>query len=172
MPESETEHVEQSDDNTPEQFPDDHPLVRTLASQKAEIRQLKDLLAENPDARELKHLRSKAKRFDELEEAQKTDAEKAADRIAKAEAEAASVPSKVADALRVHLAELHGFDPEDVELFLTAADPELLMKQVARLAERTDARKPRNHVPTEGTPPEKPPESDEAAFMRSLFGND
>jgi len=156
MSESETEHVEQSDDTTPEQLPDDHPLVKTLAAQKATIKELK----------------AKSARLDELEEAQKTDAEKAADRIAKAEAEAASVPSKVADALRVHLAELHGFDPEDVELFLTAADPELLMKQVARLAERTDARKPRNHVPTEGTSPEKPPESDEAAFMRSLFGND
>ena len=82
---------------------------------------------------ELKEAKPKVKRLTELEEASKSEAEKAADRIAKAEAEAASVPAKVADALRTHLAALHDFDKDDVELFLTADDPEVLLKQVARL---------------------------------------
>src|SRR5690348_17084897 len=50
-------------------LPDDHPLVKTLAEQKKAIRDLK----------------ARAAKLDEIEEAQKSEAEKAADRIAKAE---------------------------------------------------------------------------------------
>lgn len=110
-----------------------------------------------------------AKRLAELEEANKSEAEKAADRIAKAEAEAATVPSKVADALKTHLVALHGIDEEDAELFLTATEPELLLKQVTRLLGQSDKRK-KNHVPREGATPPQPGQSEEAAFVRDLFG--
>ncbi|OBA62193.1 hypothetical protein A5780_19230 [Nocardia sp. 852002-20019_SCH5090214] len=110
-----------------------------------------------------------AKELAEIKDAQKSDAEKAADRIAKAEAESASVPTKVADALRTHLVALHGIDAEDAELFLTATDPDLLLKQVERLVGQSDKRKKQNHVPREGQN-QAPAENDMHAFARELFG--
>jgi hypothetical protein len=143
----------------PLQLPDDHPLVKTLAEQKKAIKDLK----------------AKAQRLDEIEEATKSESEKAADRIAKAEAEAASVPSKVADALRQHLVALHEIDKDDAELFLTAADPDLLLKQVTRLLARGDeqaaARKKNgNHVPREGNNPSSEGGEDRE-FVRQLFAS-
>lgn len=109
-----------------------------------------------------------AKRLAELEDAQKSESEKVADRIAKAEAEVASVPTKVADALRQHLVALHEIDEDDAELFLTATDPELLLKQVSRLVGQSDKRT--NRVPREGATPQ--PKADErAAFADYLTGN-
>jgi hypothetical protein len=138
-----------------DEYPPDHPLVKTLAAQKAQIRELK----------------TKASRLDALEEATKSDAEKAADRISKAEAEAASVPAKVADALKLHLAALHEIDQEDAELFLTATEPDLLLKQVGRLLEQTGKRR-KNHVPREGQTPTVAAEtSDMREFTRQLFGD-
>lgn len=136
-----------------QQFPTDHPLVKKLEIQKAEIRDLK----------------SKAARLAEIEEAQKSDSEKFADRIAKAEAEMASVPSKVAESLKTHLVALHEISEEDSELFLTATDPELLLKQVTRLVGQTSKTKKTNTVPGEGTTPNAAT-TDEAAFARDLFG--
>lgn len=54
---------------TPIELPADHPLVKTLAAQKAD----------------LKELREKAKRLDELEDAQKSEIEKAQARAEAAE---------------------------------------------------------------------------------------
>lgn len=144
--------VEQSNATTTE-LPSDHPLVKTLAAQKAEIKDLK----------------GKAARLSEIEEAQKSDAEKAADRISKAEAEAATVPAKVAVALKSHLVALHEISEEDAELFLTATDPDVLLKQVTRLVGQTGKRKNTNSVPREGATPEVS-DTDEAAFARDLFG--
>jgi hypothetical protein len=134
-----------------DEYPPDHPLVKTLAAQKAQIRELK----------------TKASRLDALEEATKSDAEKAADRISKAEAEAATVPAKVAEALKTHLIGLHEIDPEDAELFLTATEPDLLLKQVGRLIGQTDKRR-KNHVPREGDNPAAA-SNDEIAFARDLL---
>lgn len=145
--------TEQNTDDQSDQLPKDHPLVKTLDAQKAAIKDLK----------------AKAKRLDELEEAQKTEAEKNADRIAKAEAEAATVPSKVADALKAHLVALHEIDSEDAELFLTATEPDLLLKQVARLLGQSDKRQRKNHVAREGQNPSAA-SSDEATFARDFFG--
>lgn len=111
-----------------------------------------------------------AKRLSELEESQKSEAEKVADRIAKAEAEVASVPAKVADALKAHLVELHQIDADDAELFLTATEPDLLLKQVSRLVGQQDKRKPKNYVPREGGNPSATETSDMREFARNLFG--
>ena len=111
-----------------------------------------------------------AKKLAELEEAQKTDAEKAADRIANAEAEVASVPVKVAEALKTHLVELHGIDSEDADLFLTAQEPDLLLKQVTRLLQQSDKRRTKQSVPREGKNPTAET-SDMREYARGLFGN-
>lgn len=155
MSEITAEGAETATDQSSEQkteLPTDHPLVKTLAAQKAEIKDLK----------------GKAARLAEIEEAQKSDAEKANDRIAKAEAEAATVPAKVAEALKSHLIVLHEIDTEDADLFLTATEPDLLLKQVTRLLGQSDKRKRTNHSPREGENPSAAT-SDEAAFARSLF---
>ena len=115
-----------------------------------------------------------AKRLTEIEDSQKTEAEKTADRLAKADAEVTSVPSKVADALREHLVALHEIDPDDAELFLTGSEPDLLLKQVTRLlaqkGEQSDNRKKNgNHVPKEGNNPSSSDGGDDRAFVRQLF---
>lgn len=112
-----------------------------------------------------------AKRLADLEDAQKSESEKAADRIAKAESEAATVPSKVADALRGHLVELHGINSDDAELFLTAEEPELLLKQVKRLVEQSDSNKSGTRVPREGRTPNPTPPDDRREFADFLTGN-
>ena len=143
-------------EGAPVQLPDDHPLVKTLAEQKKAIKDLK----------------TKAQRLDELEDAQKSETEKAADRIAKAEAEVATLPTKVSAALREHLVTLHEIDKDDAELFLTADDPDVLLKQVTRLLGQSDKRKRNHRVPTEGKTTPKPGEDKLQTFTRNLFGRD
>lgn len=90
-----------------------------------------------------------------------------------AEAEVASVPAKVAEALKTHLTARHGIDSEDAELFLTATDPETLLKQVDRLLAQSDKQKNKNHVSKEGA--NTPGGSGNGAmseFVSQLFGND
>jgi hypothetical protein len=116
-----------------------------------------------------------AQRLAAIEDAQKTEAEKTAERIAKADAEVASVPAKVADALKIHLVGLHKIDSEDAELFLTASEPDLLLKQVTRLLARSDEqtaaqKKNGNYVPREGNNPSADG-GDERQVLRSLFAD-
>lgn len=136
-----------------QQLPDDHPLVKTLAAQKVAIKELK----------------AKASRLDEIEESQKSEAEKVADRLAKADAEVAGVPAKVCEALRAHLIDLHPeIDPEKAELLLTATDPDLLLKQMAQLVDLSGKRK--NIVPREGRNPNPSPTDPSREFLRALNG--
>lgn len=110
-----------------------------------------------------------AKRLAELEDAQKSVTEKAADRMTQAEALEAAIPTKVAEGLRAHLVELHKIDKDDAELFLTATEPELLLKQVTRLLDQSGRRR-KNHVPREGENPNAGTTSDMREFTRNLFG--
>lgn len=114
-------------------------------------------------------LKAKAARLDELEQASKSEMEKAIDRVTRAEAQVAEIPSQVAAQLRDHLVELHKIDKDDAELFLTATEPDLLLKQVSRLMSRE---KPRgtNYVAREGTTRTTKP-SDERETARDLFGS-
>lgn len=103
-------------------------------------------------------LKAKAARVDELE-----------GKATEAEAAIAEVPNKVAAELRTHLIALHKIEADDADLFLTATDPTLLLKQVERLVGRST--KQGNHVPREGNPTPPAAESDERAAVRSLFGS-
>lgn len=135
-----------------EQLPDDHPLVKAYEAVKAENKDLKP----------------KAKRLTELEQSQMTEGEKTAKRISDLESEVASVPSKVAEGLRSHLVELHKIDKDDAELFLTATEPELLLKQVTRLLDQSGKRR-KNHVPGEGANPRPQPDSTRE-FLHAITG--
>lgn len=144
--------TEENTETETQQLPDDHPLVKTLAAQKAQIRELK----------------AKASRLDEIEEASKSEAEKVADRLAKADAEVAGIPAKVSEALKAHLIAIHSFDQEDAELFLTATDPELLLKQAERLVGQSGKRK--NIVSREGRIPNQAQTDPTRDFLRSING--
>lgn len=147
----------ESTESTTEQQP---KPTETVDFWKTKAREQEKRAKDNADA---------AKRLADIEESQKSETQKVADRIAKAESEVASVPSKVADALRSHLVDLHKIDADDAELFLTANDPELLLKQVSRLVGQKD--KKTNHVPREGNNP--PASADDAReTARALFGSD
>lgn len=151
--EDEPDSEEESQENGFEQIPPDHPLVKRLNSQKRQLG-------------ELKELRVKAKRLDDIEE----ESEKAADRIAKAEQLAAAVPAQVAESLKAHLVTLHEIDSEDAELFLTANTPDLLLKQVERLLGQSGKRQRKNYVAREGENPKPEATSDLREFTRTLFG--
>lgn len=138
--------------------------TETVDFWKSKAREQEKRAKENADA---------AKRLSEIEDAQKSEAEKASERIAKAEAEVASVPAKVADALREHLVALHDIDKDDAELFLTATEPELLLKQITRLVGQSDKRKKSHVVPGEGkTPTVHSGDADRRAFVRQLTGRE
>ncbi|AWH14406.1 head scaffolding protein [Mycobacterium phage TChen] len=122
----ETEMVDEVTEQDDQEQPQDPKPTETVEYWKAKSRENEKRAKANAEA---------AKRLAEIEDAQKSDAEKTAERISKAEAEVAAVPQKVAEALKSHLVALHKISDEDAELFLTATDPELLLKQVSRLVQ-------------------------------------
>lgn len=104
-----------------EQYPADHPLVKALAAQKDEIKALK----------------ARTARLDEIEKEQMTDAERAAEELAKAQAEATTARAEL---LRYRAAAEHGItNAEDIELFLTGTDEGTLQRQAKALAARSVA---------------------------------
>lgn len=108
-----------------------------------------------------------ATRLRELEDAQKSDAEKQADRVRQLEAERDNARR---DVLRFKVASQYGITGEDADLFLTASDEETLTKQAERLAGRAEAQAKRgNHVPREGTTSSHV-DTDEREAVRTLFG--
>lgn len=116
-------------------------------------------------------LKAKATRLDEIEQANKSEMEKAIDRVTKAEAKVAEIPSQVAAALREHLIAIHKIEKDDADLFLTATEPDLLMKQVSRLTSREGVKRGGNYVPREGTSSNKNQPTDERETARQLFGD-
>lgn len=101
-------------------------------------------------------LRGKAAQVDELTQ-----------KLADAEANTADVPGLVSQQLRAHLVTLHEIPTDDADLFLTATDPEVLLKQVTRLVGRG---KQQGHVvPREGSAPTSV-SNEKREFAKSLFG--
>lgn len=116
-------------------------------------------------------LKTKAAEFDKLADANKSEIEKANEKAAAALAEVEKVPTKVADALRTYLVGLHKdvIDDEKASLFLTASEPELLLKQVqALVGTEADRKKNGNRAPREGQTPDKS-SGGEREFVRGLF---
>jgi predicted ATP-dependent protease len=115
-----------------------------------------------------KENKSAADRLAELEEANKTEAQKTAERLAAAEKAAADA---LADASRFKIAAKFNISDEDAELFLTGADEETLTRQAERLAERESTkRRAANFAPKVGENP-RPAVDDERAAVRALFGS-
>ncbi|HET8537612.1 MAG TPA: hypothetical protein VFL73_10585 [Solirubrobacteraceae bacterium] len=143
--------------------PDDGKTI-TMTSQ-----QLADRLARAKPA-DYDDLKAKAARLDEIEQANKSEIEKANEAKAKAEADAATAR---AEALRLRVAAKHGISDEDADLFLTGTDEATLTKQAERLSERVADRKKRGNVaPKEGGSADKVDgTNDLREFTRNLFGS-
>lgn len=125
--------------------------TETVEALKAKLDSYKEIARKNE--KRAKENAEAARELEEIKQSQMTDAERISRLEDKAKQAIDSVPSLVADALRSHLVELHQIDTEDAELFLTATDPELLLKQVARFVGKSDQKSTGNHVPVEGRTP-------------------
>lgn len=131
----------------PAVLPDDHPLVKTLAAQKEQIRALKE----------------RAQQLDQIEESQKSEAEKAAERLSNAEQRAVEAEAR---ALRREVALEHNLSKDDAALLDAITDEDAMRALATRLAV---SGRPSNYVPREGSNPQ--PEPDERrAFADFLTG--
>jgi hypothetical protein len=161
-------------DKTPEGTPTPDSQFTPITTQEDLNRVIQDRVKrEQAKFADYKELKAKAGELDKLTESSKTEIEKAIDRAAAAEAEVAAVPAKVSEALKEHLVALHSINEEDAELFLTATEPDLLLKQVERLmgraSEEQQTRKQRGlKVPAEGSNPTAA-EDETREFARALF---
>lgn len=128
---------------------------------KAEARKWEGRAKENENA---------AKKLESLEEASKSELQKAIDRATKAESAAATLPAKISETLKTHLVALGVVAKED-EVLLTASDPDSLLAQIKRLSERSDTRrKGGNVVPREGQPNKQTKVNELGDFARDIFG--
>lgn len=108
-----------------------------------------------------------AAKLKDYEDRDKSEAEKATDRIKTLESEVAAARR---DALRFKIASQFGIGDEDADLFLTGTDEETLTIQAKRLSDReADRKKQGNHVPREGTSVPTGLTDDARAFARALF---
>lgn len=138
----------------PSKLPDDHPLVKTLAAQKDEIRALKD----------------KASRLDELENASKSEAEKQAEALAAAQKSLAEAEAKV---VRRELALEHKLSKDDAALLDTITDEDALKALAGRLAKAAEPAGPRTPKPdtNQGRPVNGGPRSTADSFADFFRSN-
>lgn len=119
--------------------------------------------------RRAKENKSAADELAQIKEAQKTEAEKTADRLAKAEQTARDAEAR---ALRREVALEHKLPKDDAALLDSITDEDAMRRLAERLAAGIDSStKKSNHVPREGTNSSKSATSDERAFVRDLFGS-
>ena len=136
----------------PNRLPDDHPLVKTLASQKDEIKALK----------------AKATRLDEIEDAQKTAEQRAAESLSAAEKRVADAEAR---ADRRDVAIEHGLSTEDAALLDDLTDPDSMRRLAARLAAAAQAEAgPRTPRPNPAQREGDSPADDKDAQARAFFG--
>lgn len=143
----------------PAQEPTTEPAPKPETDWKAEAKKWEARAKENKNA---------AEQLAAIEEANKTEAQKTADKLAVAEKAAADAQR---EALKFKIAAKFQIGDEDADLFLTGSDEETLTKQAERLTAREAERKKQgNVVPKEGANPAAAP-TDERTFVRDLFGS-
>ena len=107
-----------------------------------------------------------AKRLTEIEEANKSEADKVAERLAKAEQSAREAEAR---ALRREVALEHKLSKDDAALLDSITDEDAMRRLAERLGQQAEGRKKTgNHVPREGVTPASG-DSDERQFAQSLF---
>lgn len=131
---------------------------------------LKDRLArERAKFSDYNDLKAKAAKLDEIENANRTEAEKATAKITELETQ---LNTMRVESTRLRIAAEHGItDADDIRLFLTGSDEDTLTAQAKRLADRDADRKKRgNQSSREGTTPRVTADEERTA-VRSLFGS-
>lgn len=158
MPTEGTETAPEENEGTTETEETTKPS-ETLDFWKAKAREQEKRAKANADA---------AKRLAEIEEAQKSEAEKAADRLA-AEKDRADTAERLALSLRI--ATEHKLGADDAQLLQGLPDEASMQKLAKRLAAQEQAQPRRgNRVPGEGTTTPKAPADENREFVRHLFG--
>lgn len=110
-----------------------------------------------------------AKRLAELEESQKSEAEKQAERIAELEKQ---IEGANVQALRSRAAAKYQIAPEHAEIILTGTDEETVDRQAKLFSEQVSASKKNGpHVPKEGAVT-APVDASRREFVRRLTGRD
>lgn len=143
-----------------------------ITSQEQLNAALKDRLArERAKFADYNDLKSKAAQLDQLQQANKTEAQKTADRIAALEDELNSTKTS---ALRSRIQARFKIADDDADLFLTATDEDTLIKQAERLGERAEDRKKQgNRAPLQGRTSNSSGKDDPMRdFTRGLFNRD
>lgn len=113
-----------------------------ITSQQDLDRIISDRLArERAKYADYRDLKQRAARLDEIEESQKTEAQKTADKLAKLEQRAADAEAGL---LRWRIANEESIPAEDAEAFMTGRDEETLRKQAQRLAELRNSNQRQN----------------------------
>ena len=154
-----TESTTTEQTTTTEQAQEQTAPTETVEFWKQKAREQEKRAKANADA---------AKRLAEIEEAQKSEAEKAADRMREIERERDEAKR---DAVRFKVASKFGISDEDADLFLTGTDEETLTKQAERLSQHSsDRKKNGNVVPREGSTSSAAPDAERAA-VRDLFAS-
>ncbi|MDR0481613.1 MAG: hypothetical protein LBH13_00395 [Cellulomonadaceae bacterium] len=118
-------------------------------------------------------LKAKAAQFDQAEEASKSEAQKAADKISKLQQ---ALAAEKHSGMRARIQAKHSISDEDAALFLTGTDEATVTAQAERLAATVTASPQQPAGPTGPVIPgvsktPEPPVPDEAtAAARALFG--
>lgn len=136
------------------------PPVTEPTAQPAELGDPgKKALAEERAARKAaeKERSELAARLKEIEDRDKTEAQKLTDRVAAAEKTASDKASEV---LRLRTALKHGIADEDAETFLTGTDEATLTKQAERLVALRGSSGPRTPAPDPSQGPRGPVDID------------
>lgn len=142
----------------PETDPQEAPRpTETVEFWKAKAREQERRAKDNATA---------AQRLTEIEEANKTEVQKASERLAEAERKAIVAEARV---LRRDVALEHKLTSEDASLLDTITDEDAMRKLAVRLAGEQQDSKNRNHVPREGSNP-RPGDDPMRSFARDLFG--
>lgn len=135
-----------------DQLPDDHPLVKTLQAQKEQIKKLKE----------------RAQRLDEIEQEQMSESEKSEARIRAAEERAAELESANA---RKDVAITYGLSPEDTELLDGVTDIDAMKRIAERLAKQAEKEAgPRTPKPHPAQRDGDTPAESQDAVARAFFG--
>ncbi len=158
-----SEQGTESSEQTPQEGTEQHSETKTFDAEYVD-----KLRKESAKYRtEAKANSEAAKTLAALEEANKSEIQKANDRLAATERERDEAR---VEGLRFKVAAAHGISGDDAELFLTGTDEETLTKQAKRLTDReVDRKKQGNRVPREGSTPTSV-DTDERQFARELFG--
>jgi membrane protein involved in colicin uptake len=153
---TETTGTETSENEQTQQEQEQKP-TETVDFWKQKAREQEKRAKANADA---------AKRLADIEASQKSEADKAADRLAEAEKRATEAEAK---ALRREVALAHGLSKEDAELLDDLTDEEAMRRLAGRLAAANeDKRKQGNHVPNEGGKGGEPPALNSNALEDAL----